>query len=137
MNFGFNIRKLLSLPWLRLARSRHLRFGSAGERKVAAFLRLREHRILVRNYTCPCGEIDLVTFNDGQYVFVEVKTRTSDTHQDPLEAVGASKQKRLRLAARHYLSRVNQTDYASRFDVVTVIWPAQGKPSFEHIENAF
>ncbi len=137
MNFGFNTRKLLSLHWLRRARRRHLRFGTAGERKAAAYLRQLGHRVLARNYTCPYGEIDLVTFNDGQYVFVEVKTRTSDTHQDPIEAVGPAKQHRLRRAARHYLSHASASDHASRFDVVTVIWPTHGKPSFEHIENAF
>jgi len=79
----------------------------------------------------------LVTYYDGQYVFVEVKTRKSDAHQDPVEAVGTTKQHRLQRAAHHYLSFVNQSDHASRFDIVTIIWPTQGKPSVEHIENAF
>jgi len=117
--------------------SSRVRLGHAGERLAAKYLRRHKHCILARNYTCPVGEIDLVTYHDGQFVFVEVKTRTSDTYQDPVEAVGSIKQKRLQRGARHYLGRLGQSDHTSRFDVVTIIWPNKGKPRVEHIEDAF
>ncbi len=100
-------------------------------------MRRRGHRILARNYKCPVGEIDLVTLDHDTIVFAEVKTRASDEHADLIEAAGVIKWSRVERAARHYLKTHRAEDNPSRFDLVTVLWPADGKPQVEHFEDVY
>ena len=73
------------------------------------------------NYRCAAGEIDLV-MRDGQVtVFVEVRYRASNRFGEPVETIGPRKQRRLTLAASHYLQRVApRGSRECRFDVVTL-----------------
>ena len=80
-------------------------------------------RLIERNYRTPGrggGEIDLVMrAPDGTLVFVEVRARASAAHGGAAASVGAVKQRRLVLAARHYLLRFRQPP-PCRFDVVAL-----------------
>jgi putative endonuclease len=54
-------------------------------------------------------------------VFVEVKSKSGDRFGDPLEMVGAEKQRRLERAARAYLAAHPElTGLTCAFDVVAV-----------------
>jgi len=80
--------------------------------------------VLTRNYRCPEGEIDLVVRDpEGVLCFVEVRSRRSASHGDPLETVTPAKQRRLALAARRYLAELDGgADLpTTRFDVVGVV----------------
>ena len=81
-------------------------------------------RIIVRNYRTTQGEVDLVARDGDTVVFVEVKTRRRG---EPAEAVTAEKQRRLTLAAMHFLKRHRLLEHSARFDVITVIWPESGR----------
>ncbi len=70
-------------------------------------------------------------------VFVEVKTRASADHGHPADAVNRDKQRRMTRAALGYLKRYRRLDRPSRFDVIAITWPADGRPHIEHIKNAF
>ena len=110
-------------------------FGSRGERAAARYLRRAGLRILARGYGTLWGEIDLVARDGEVLVFVEVKTRRSGT---PAEAVTPEKQRRLTLAALHFLRRRNLLEQRSRFDVVAVVWALDSRaPEIEHIRDAF
>jgi Holliday junction resolvase-like predicted endonuclease len=52
--------------------------GDRGENHAARYLRERGYKILLRNFRCPLGEIDIVARDGRTLVFVEVKTRTED-----------------------------------------------------------
>jgi len=93
--------------------------------------------VLVRNFRCPMGELDLVTVEGDVIVFVEVKTRADDEHQDPFEAVGAEKWRRVERTARYFIGRRGWHDHPMRFDLVTVIRSEAGPPRIEHIEDAY
>lgn len=56
---------------------------------------------------------------DGTCVFVEVRQRKTASHGGAAASVGALKQRRIVLAARHYLMRLSSLP-PCRFDVVTV-----------------
>jgi putative endonuclease len=109
--------------------------GDRGERAAARHLRRQGMRILVRGYRTPQGEIDLIA-RDGQVlVFVEVKARRQGA---PAEAVTPEKQRRLTLAALHFLKRHGLLEQRSRFDVVAIVWPeGRTAPTIEHIRDAF
>jgi len=55
----------------------------------------------------------------GTLVFVEVRARAGVTHGGAAATVGAVKQRRIVLAARHYLMR-HKTPPPCRFDVVAI-----------------
>ena len=66
------------------------------------------------------GEVDLIMrAADGTLVFVEVRQRASASHGGALASVTPTKQRRLVLAARHYLQRLAACP-PCRFDVVAV-----------------
>ena len=66
------------------------------------------------------GEIDLIVQEpDGTVVFVEVRRRSSQSYGGAGASIAATKQRRIILAARHYLMRWGAPP-PCRFDVVLV-----------------
>lgn len=109
--------------------------GDRGERAAAKFLRRRGLRVLLRGYRTKWGEIDLIARDGDTLVFVEVKARRQGV---PAEAVTPEKERRLTLAALHFLRKYRLLEARSRFDIVAVVWPDQrGQPQIEHFPNAF
>ena len=49
--------------------------GDRGENVAARYLRNRGFKIIVRNFRCELGEIDIIARDGKTLVFVEVKTR--------------------------------------------------------------
>lgn len=136
MSFAL-IRRLLSPLWKSPPSDGNFRLGARGEALAARRLKRLGYRILERNYRCAAGEIDLIAIDGDVLVFVEVKTRSTADYADPAESVGRSKQAKLRRAARHYLGTRHAQECPCRFDVVTVVWPQNGKPAVEHFPAAF
>jgi putative endonuclease len=97
--------------------------GDAAEDEALLFLQQQGLRLVSRNYRTPGrggGEIDLVMReHDGTLVFVEVRRRKSSLHGTAAASVGRTKQRRVTLAAQHYLLQV-RTLPPCRFDVVEV-----------------
>jgi putative endonuclease len=94
--------------------------GRKGEEAAARLLRRSGYKVLARNYRCRHGEIDIVAFEDGEYVFVEVKTRVTDEKGSALDAVTPAKQRKLARVAEQYLAERGLEDRPCRFDVVAV-----------------
>lgn len=112
--------------------------GRRGEDAAALFLRARGYWIVARSYRTSLGEIDLVAVDGRTIVFVEVKTRVRSDHGQPFDAVHPDKQRRLTRLAAAYLKRHDLTRYASRFDIVSILWPGGRKqPLIEHLQHAF
>lgn len=97
--------------------------GNAAEDRALAHLQAAGLQLLVRNYRTPGrggGEIDLVMRErDGTTVFVEVRSRASQAFGGAGASIGAVKQRRIVLAARHYLMRLASPP-PCRFDVALV-----------------
>lgn len=96
--------------------------GPKGESYALELLRRRGHRLLQRNFRCPQGEIDLITWHAGTLVFTEVKARAEDDARHPAESVTESKRRRISKAARRYLAQRcrKKAPPPSRFDIVWV-----------------
>jgi putative endonuclease len=113
-------------------------FGSRSERAAARFLKRHGFRILVRNYSCPMGELDLVALDGRCVVFVEVRSTEASDLTKAAASVDAAKQRRLTKLAVHFLQKKRLLDQAARFDVLTVSWPPdRAEPIIEHHRNAF
>ena len=114
-------------------------FGSIWERYTAERLNEAGLDILVCNFRCRLGEIDIVA-RDGEYiVFTEVKCRKSKVAGDPLEAVTAYKQRTIRRVASFFLLHYGlREDTPCRFDVYGIETDPMGNVLNEYwIKNAF
>lgn len=109
--------------------------GREGEDRAAQFLAKKGYKILERNYSTRSGEIDLVALHNGEVVFVEVKTRTSDAYGAPELAVNPRKQLRMIKAALGYIKYKKLHQMPCRFDVVAISAAAENE--VELIQNAF
>lgn len=111
--------------------------GSDAEAAARQFLESRGLRLLAQNYRCRLGEIDLVMQDAGTLVFVEVRARADNRHGGAAASVGTHKQRRLALAARHYLmTHPRAAALPARFDVVAISGP-DGENAVEWIRAAF
>jgi len=121
--------------------------GNRGEDAACRCLKKAGMKILARNYRCPGGEIDIIALDPSTrrtsqaetIVFVEVKTRATETPAGPASAIDAHKRKQVIHAAQYYLRHHPAKGYLTRYDVVAVIIPPgkKIKPAVRHIPNAF
>lgn len=106
--------------------------GEQGEALAAAFLQRQGLAITARNYRCRFGEIDLIAREGETLVFVEVRSRASDSHGGAAASITAAKQTRLLKAARHYLATLS-SEPPCRFDAVLL---TGDPPKIEWLRNA-
>jgi putative endonuclease len=109
------------------------KIGKWGEDAVAAFLTERGYEILARNARTPYGEIDIVSKQGDIYIFVEVKTRTSNKMGLPEESVNLRKQAHMLACAEHYAAE-NTIDHW-QIDVISVEGKVGLVPKITHFEN--
>jgi len=113
----------------------HLQTGVWGEELAAAYLRDKGYVILERDWHSVHRDIDIIAQDSDTMVFVEVKTRSSRSYSDPVNAVDRKKQYNLLKAIHHYL-QYKQVSIPYRFDVITIIGrPGSLSPEIEHIED--
>ncbi len=79
------------------------------------------YEILSSNFRTRDGEVDLIAREDGQFVFVEVKTRLGRSYGIGEEAITPTKQARLVKAAQAWLQEQGQAGADWRIDVVIVV----------------
>lgn len=111
--------------------------GILGEDAAAKYYRAQGYLPKAANYRTRQGEIDLIVEKNKTLVFVEVKTRAPDSLVSAAEAVTATKQHRILLAAKFYLQQIEAEPSAIRFDVVEVVALNGEILSLNCIENAF
>ncbi len=114
----------------------HNETGDEGEKIAISYLQKKGYKILETNWRVEKWEIDIIAEDEIERVFIEVKTRFSETFGSPEEAVTLRKQQHLINAANLY---VLQQDYEGplRFDVVGIHLQKGKAPVIEHIEDAF
>jgi putative endonuclease len=113
----------------------HLELGKRGEQLAAAYLEQQGYAIVASNFAVPVGrnmrgaiidaEIDLVGYDGPTLCFIEVKTRASDWFAPPQANVDLRKQRQIARAARAYRRMFGLVDAPYRYDVVTVVLPAE------------
>jgi putative endonuclease len=111
--------------------------GALGEELAVRHLTAQGFRVIVRNYRCLFGEIDLIALEGEVIVFVEVKTRRSDAAGAPGDSVHSRKRIQIIRSALHYLKRYGRMDASCRFDVVSIVMPAGGEAQVELVRDAF
>jgi len=112
--------------------------GKKGEELAVSHILSQGFRLAERNWRPGReGEIDIIAYDQGVLVFLEVKTRTSEKYGHPLQAVTRNKQKQMGRLAKTYLYQKGLYGRVDcRFDVVGVRlgW---GPPQLQHVRDAF
>lgn len=99
--------------------SRNFHAGQSAEAQVARQYERTGHRILARRWRGPLGEIDLVTERDGEIVFVEVKSSSSQARA--ASALTKRQIDRLLRSGEHYVGSLPRGALTPmRFDVALV-----------------
>ena len=94
--------------------------GRQAEDVAAGFLESSGYRIVERNFTCRIGEIDIIARQNGELVFVEVRSRSSQSTVNPAYSVNRTKQQKIARVAQYYLATRCRGTPPCRFDVVIV-----------------
>ncbi len=111
------------------------RLGADAEERAAQLLRLAGYDILVRNFRCRMGELDIVARRGTLLVIAEVRLRSSARFGGAGASITAAKRARIVRAARFLLARQPRlAALAVRFD--TLLLASCGGP-IEWIEGAF
>jgi len=106
--------------------------GDRYEEEAIAFLSQKGLTLVARNYQCKLGEIDLITMDGDTIIFVEVRFRKSSSFGGAAVSVTRAKQRKISLAALHYLQSKKSDNAPCRFDVL-----AFGETDIQWIQDAF
>jgi putative endonuclease len=111
--------------------------GLVAEKLAATFLTERGLKLVMQNYHCRFGEIDLVMTDAKTLVFVEVRLRSNAKFGSAAASITLQKQQKLILSAQHYLQQYvkNQSQMACRFDAI--LMNKADVNNIEWIRNAF
>jgi putative endonuclease len=109
--------------------------GDKGEDLAADFLRKNGYTILFRNWKYGKYEIDIIAENREFIIFAEVKTRSENPLDPPVNAITRDKQKAMIWGAEAYVRRY-RINKESRFDVIIVLQKGDDF-EIEHMPYAF
>lgn len=119
------------------AQPEHLKRGALGERAAQEYLQGEGLKFLTANFRSDRGEIDLIFRDQDCLVFVEVKTRSSESWTRPAAAVNAKKRRRISRTALDYLRLIHHPEVCLRFDVVEVLLHDGQVSEIRHLPNTF
>ncbi len=121
-----------------------IEIGRLGERAAIKYLKRQKYKIIAANIHVSHNEIDIVAKNKEFIVFVEVKSRSTDTDLfnnfgSPASAVTYGKRQRTIEAARGFLKDGKYSRLQPRFDVIEIyLHKDTAKLLYiNHIINAF
>ena len=95
--------------------------GRVAEEKALVYLKKQGLRLIMKNFNCRVGEIDLIMRDKDQLVFVEVRSRVSASFGGGVASVThAKKQKIMKTACYYMLKYQDLNKVALRFDVISI-----------------
>ena len=106
--------------------------GDKYEERAIEFLTEKGMVLVTRNYQCKLGEIDLIVKDGTTIIFVEVRYRKSLFFGGAAMSVTPAKQRKISLAALHFLQSKKSDNAVCRFDVL-----AFGDTGEQWIQDAF
>ena len=112
--------------------------GSYTENIAATYLLSNGYSILDRNYRNKFGEVDIICQKDNLIIFVEIKSRYTNSFGSPLESVSCHKQKKIILLSKFYILYKKLSDFNIRYDVIEIyLNHLNNTYEVNHLEDAF
>ena len=107
-----------------------------GEDLACEYLVGKGYRIIERNFRKKYQEIDIIAISDSTLVFIEVKTRRSDSFGSPFESITPWKLKHLVRLAQYYKQLHPSLPDYMRIDAIGIILSPNNKlENLEHLKN--
>ena len=108
--------------------------GKKYENMAVHYLKKNKYKILATNFSCPAGEIDIISYDkEAKYiVFVEVKYRSTALFGRPIEAIDEHKVRKIQLTSQVYLKLKGWLNRNYRYDAIEIL-----DEDIRHIKNAF
>jgi len=114
------------------------RIGKIGEKLAAGYLTGKGYQLLEFNFNVVYGEIDLIALDGEIVVFVEVKTRTSDTFGSPEDSITSAKLEKIQNAALMWLQAHPDAPDDWRLDVIAILIDRQNNLlDLQHFVDAY
>lgn len=110
-----------------------IKIGNKGEDLAAEFLEKKGFTVVARKYRFKHAEIDLIVQRENWTIFVEVKTRSSNTFGEPESFVGYKKGRKIFEAAEEFIFSTDWKGHI-RFDIISV--KLGSTPEIIHFEDA-
>lgn len=112
--------------------------GRAGEAAARSFVENElGTEVVETNFRSREGEIDIIAKSEEQFVFIEVKTRTSRKFGLGVEQISGRKAARLQTTAQRYLEKSGNKNADWRIDLLSVEMDKSGRVlNVTHVENA-
>ena len=102
--------------------------GKWGEGVAATYLEAQGYEVVMRNWRCVWGEIDIIARQGEKWAFTEVKTRRGRAHGSPEEAISPRKAANLQKLALLFLAeREMGSDVIFTIDLIAVELDGAGK----------
>lgn len=111
----------------------HNNAGFEAEQLAETYLRKQGLKLVVKNYHCRFGEIDLIMKDGKCLVFIEVRLRSHAKFGSAASSITPKKQQKLITTAQHYLQQHGEQQ--CRFDAV--VMNNVKNDNIEWIRNAF
>lgn len=110
--------------------------GILGEDIAVDYLKKKGYKIIERNFRKKYEEIDIIAISGSTLVFIEVKTRTSDSYGTPFEGISPFKVHHLVQLAQFYKMTHPNIPEDMRIDAIGVIVTHDNRlEKIEHLEN--
>lgn len=119
------------------AEGKNQKLGRVGEDMACHYLESNGIEVVERNWTCKCGEADIIAHEDDTLVFIEVKTRSEGFSGLPEYAVTKQKRMRYEKIATSYLARNQRPSGRVRFDVIAIQMTGTQQCLLRHHRDAF
>jgi putative endonuclease len=123
------------LQWIKQALSPLI--GSEAERFAQTFLEHQGLTLVMKNYRCRTGEIDLIMQDGEELVFVEVKYRSKSQYGAAIEFFHASKKRKFESAVMHYMQEkgFNPSVVPHRIDLVGIEGKGQQQQNINWLKS--
>ncbi len=116
--------------------AQHNLLGKAGEREAVDFLIRQGFTIRETNWRMGKLEVDIIAQEQGMMLhIVEVKTRTSDEHYDPMRSITEAKKRHMVASASAYINYY-QLKCEVQYDVIILIG-SEGNFRLEYYPDLF
>lgn len=95
--------------------------GHLAEQKALDYLMNQGLKLVMRNYSCRVGEIDLIMREGSYLVFIEVRARSSINFGGGIASVTYAKRQKIIKTTAHYMIKHKIHDqFPIRFDVLSI-----------------
>jgi putative endonuclease len=110
--------------------------GQFGEDLAADYCRhTLGYRIIARNWRYKRDELDIICWDSGVLVFVEVRARAADALVSGFHSVNARKKKVLLRGCKSYINQLQNPPKHFRFDIIDISISEDGDGSVHHYGN--